>query len=96
MGGAGDGNRTRIASLDWAPIMTRTSKTLASATGNSREPSAGTHPRPAHRPVPATCQHKDADQARTRADELITGLGTCLIPEVVKLGRTLHVWHRIA
>jgi transposase len=40
----------------------------------------------------ALYQITDADQARTRADELITRLGTCPIPEIAKLGRTLHAW----
>ncbi len=37
-------------------------------------------------------QLTDPDQARTRAEELITKLRTCPIPELAKLGRTLHTW----
>lgn len=34
----------------------------------------------------------DPDQARIRAHELITSLRSCPIPEIAKLGRTLHAW----
>jgi transposase len=34
----------------------------------------------------------DPDQGRTRASELITNLRGCPIPEIAKLGRTLHAW----
>jgi transposase len=37
-------------------------------------------------------QLSDPDQARTRAGELITNLRQCPIPEIAKLGRTLHAW----
>ncbi|HEX2297203.1 MAG TPA: transposase [Pseudonocardiaceae bacterium] len=37
-------------------------------------------------------QLPDPAQARTRATELITSLRTCPIPEIAKLGRTLHTW----
>jgi transposase len=37
-------------------------------------------------------QLTDPDQARTRANELITKLRQCPIPEIAKLGRTLHAW----
>jgi transposase len=40
----------------------------------------------------ALYQLTDPDQARTRAEELITKLRTCPIPEIAKLGRTLHTW----
>jgi transposase len=34
----------------------------------------------------------DAGQARARAEQLITDLRTCPIPELARLGRTLHAW----
>jgi transposase len=34
----------------------------------------------------------DGDQARARAEQLITALRDCPIPELARLGRTLHVW----
>jgi transposase len=34
----------------------------------------------------------DPDQARARADQLITDLRDCPIPELARLGRTLHAW----
>jgi transposase len=37
-------------------------------------------------------QLTDPEQARTRASELITSLRECPIPEIAKLGRTLHAW----
>jgi transposase len=37
-------------------------------------------------------QITDPDQGRTRASELITNLRDCPIPEIAKLGRTLHAW----
>ena len=37
-------------------------------------------------------QLTDSDQARTYATELITNLRHCPIPEIAKLGRTLHAW----
>jgi transposase len=37
-------------------------------------------------------QLTDPDQARIRASELITNLRQCPIPEIAKLGRTLHTW----
>jgi len=40
----------------------------------------------------ALYQITDPDQARTRATELITNLRSCPIPEIAKLGRTLHAW----
>lgn len=40
----------------------------------------------------ALYQITDSDQARTRATELITNLRRCPIPEIAKLGRTLHAW----
>jgi transposase len=40
----------------------------------------------------ALYQLTDPDQAHTRANELITRLRQCPIPEIAKLGRTLHAW----
>jgi hypothetical protein len=40
----------------------------------------------------ALYQLSDPDQVRTRASELITTLRQCPIPEIAKLGRTLHAW----
>jgi transposase len=40
----------------------------------------------------ALYQMSDPDQGRTRAGELITNLRQCPIPEIAKLGRTLHAW----
>jgi transposase len=40
----------------------------------------------------ALYQLTDPGQARTHAEELITKLRTCPIPELAKLGRTLHTW----
>ena len=40
----------------------------------------------------ALYQITDPDQARTRTTELITNLPSCPIPEIAKLGRTLHAW----
>jgi transposase len=40
----------------------------------------------------ALYQLTDLDQARTRATELITNLRNCPIPEIARLGRTLHAW----
>ena len=40
----------------------------------------------------ALYQITDPDQACTRATELITNLRSCPIPEIAKLGRTLHAW----
>jgi transposase len=37
-------------------------------------------------------QHTDPDQARARAAELIAQAHSCPIPEIAKLGRTLHAW----
>jgi transposase len=37
-------------------------------------------------------QITDPDQGRTRASELITNLRDCPIPEIAKLGHTLHAW----
>ena len=37
-------------------------------------------------------QHDDPDQARTAAAELIAALRDCPIPELARLGRTLHAW----
>jgi transposase len=37
-------------------------------------------------------QLHDPEQASTRANELITTLRSCPIPEIAKLGRTLHTW----
>ncbi len=34
----------------------------------------------------------DPDQARMRAEQLIADLRTCPIPELARLGRTLHAW----
>ncbi|MGH3672955.1 MAG: ISL3 family transposase [Pseudonocardiaceae bacterium] len=40
----------------------------------------------------ALYQLTDPEQARARATELITNLRNCPIPEIAKLGRTLHAW----
>jgi transposase len=40
----------------------------------------------------ALYQLTDPEQAHTRATELITNLRSCPIPEIAKLGRTLHAW----
>jgi transposase len=40
----------------------------------------------------ALYQLTDPDQARTRATEVITHLRSCPIPEIARLGRTLHAW----
>lgn len=37
-------------------------------------------------------QLADPDQARTQAAELIAALRSCPIPELARLGRTLHAW----
>ncbi|MPZ70185.1 MAG: hypothetical protein GEU71_11760 [Actinobacteria bacterium] len=37
-------------------------------------------------------QHTDPEQARARAAELITPLRSCPVPEIAKLGRSLHTW----
>jgi transposase len=42
--------------------------------------------------VMALYQQGDPDQARAQAAELVTALGTCPIPELARLGRTLHAW----
>jgi len=42
--------------------------------------------------VMALYQLDDPAQARARAAELMTALRTCPIPELARLGRTLHIW----
>lgn len=42
--------------------------------------------------VMALYQLADPDQARTQAAELIAALRSCPIPELARLGRTLHTW----
>ena len=42
--------------------------------------------------VMALYQLTDPDQARAQAAELIAALRTCPIPELARLGRTLHAW----
>ena len=42
--------------------------------------------------VMALYQLDDPAQARTHAAELMTALRTCPIPELARLGRTLHAW----
>jgi transposase len=37
-------------------------------------------------------QLDDASQARARAEQLIADLRDCPIPELARLGRTLHAW----
>ena len=42
--------------------------------------------------VMALYQLTDPDQARTQTAELVAGLRACPIPELARLGRTLHAW----